>query len=61
MTPPHPYTFRELRDDTSRRRELSLQKGEVEEAVRAIKKLYLEVVGQITDHLKTEDSASAGQ
>jgi DNA-binding GntR family transcriptional regulator len=38
-----------------------LRKGEVEEAVRAFKKLYLEVVGQITDHLKTEDSASAGQ
>src|SRR6516162_7297747 len=38
-----------------------LRKGEVEEAVRAFKKLYLEVVGQITDSLKTEDSASAGQ
>jgi DNA-binding GntR family transcriptional regulator len=38
-----------------------LRKGEVEEAVRAFKKLYLEVVGQITDHLKTEDSASAVQ
>ena len=38
-----------------------LRKGEVDEAVRAFKKLYLEVVGQITDHLKTEDSASAGQ
>ena len=38
-----------------------LRKGKVDEAVRAFKKLYLEVVGQITDHLKTEDSASAGQ
>jgi DNA-binding GntR family transcriptional regulator len=31
----------------------SLRKGEVDEAVRAFKKLYLEVVHQITDHLET--------
>src|SRR6516162_8267953 len=30
-----------------------LRKGEVDEAVRAFKKLYLEVVHQITDHLET--------
>jgi DNA-binding GntR family transcriptional regulator len=32
-----------------------LRKGEVDEAVRAFKKLYLEVVHRIIDHLKTED------
>jgi hypothetical protein len=33
-----------------------LRKGEVDEAVRAFKKLYLEVVHRITEHLKTEDA-----
>ena len=33
-----------------------LRKGEVDEAVRAFKKLYLEVVHRILDHLKTEDA-----
>jgi DNA-binding GntR family transcriptional regulator len=33
-----------------------LRKGEVDEAVRAFKKLYLEVVHRIVDHLKTEDA-----
>jgi DNA-binding GntR family transcriptional regulator len=33
-----------------------LRKGEVDEAVRAFKKLYLEVVHQIIHHLKTEDA-----
>ena len=32
-----------------------LRKGEVDEAVRAFKKLYLEIVHRIIDHLKTED------
>ena len=33
-----------------------LRKGEVDEAVRAFKKLYLEVVHRIVDHLETEDA-----
>src|SRR6516164_7160710 len=33
-----------------------LRKGEIDEAVRAFKKLYLEVVHRIIDHLKTEDA-----
>ena len=33
-----------------------LRKGEVDEAVRAFKKLYLEVVHRIVDHLKTENA-----
>jgi GntR family transcriptional regulator, trigonelline degradation regulator len=36
------------------------RKGKVDEAVRAFKKIYLEVVHQIIDHLETEESASAG-
>jgi DNA-binding GntR family transcriptional regulator len=32
------------------------RKGEVDEAVRAFKKVYLEVVHRIIDHLKTEDA-----
>jgi DNA-binding GntR family transcriptional regulator len=35
-----------------------LRKGEVDEAVRAFKKLYLEVVHQIIDHLRSRESAS---
>jgi DNA-binding GntR family transcriptional regulator len=40
-----------------------LRNGEVDEAVRAFKKLYLEVVHRIIDHLKSErfGSASRGQ
>jgi DNA-binding GntR family transcriptional regulator len=33
-----------------------LRKGEVDEAVRAFKKLYLEVVHRLIDHLKAEDA-----
>ena len=35
-----------------------LRKGEVDEAVRAFKKLYLEIVHQITDHLETGEFAN---
>ena len=38
-----------------------LRKGEVDEAVRAFKKLYLEVVHQITDHLQGLESANASR
>jgi len=36
-----------------------LRKGEVDEAVRAFKKLYLEVVHRIIDHLETAESANS--
>jgi DNA-binding GntR family transcriptional regulator len=36
-----------------------LRKGEVDEAVRAFKKLFLEVVHQIIDHLETAESANS--
>src|SRR6516165_7513303 len=42
-----------------RQREVFIEfcrKGEVDEAVRAIKKIYLEVVHRIIDHLNTEDA-----
>ena len=46
-----------------RRREVLvefLRKGEVDEAVRAFKKPYLEVVHRIIDHLEAEESANGG-
>ena len=36
-----------------------LREGKVEDAVRAFKKIYLEVVHQIIDHLRSLESASA--
>lgn len=36
------------------------RKGKVDEALRAFKKIYLEVVHQVIDHLETGESASAG-
>jgi len=39
----------------------SLRKGEVDEAVRAFKKLYLEVVHRIIDHLKAEEPANSSR
>jgi DNA-binding GntR family transcriptional regulator len=36
------------------------RKGKVDEALRAFKKTYLEVVHQITDHLQTGESSSSG-
>jgi hypothetical protein len=38
-----------------------LRKGEVDEAVRAFKKLYLEIVHQIVDHLQSLESANASR
>src|SRR6516164_2892 len=38
-----------------------LRKGEADEAVRAFKKLYLEVVHRIIDHLEAEESANGGR
>jgi DNA-binding GntR family transcriptional regulator len=46
-----------------RQREVLIElyrKGKVDEALRAFKKTYLEVVQQIIDHLESEESASAG-
>jgi hypothetical protein len=36
-----------------------LRKGEVDEAIRAFNKIYLEVVHQIIDHLETAESANS--
>jgi DNA-binding GntR family transcriptional regulator len=38
-----------------------LREAKVDEAVRAFKKIYLEVVHRIIDHLETRESAGAGQ
>jgi DNA-binding GntR family transcriptional regulator len=39
----------------------SYREGKVDEAVRAFKKIYLEVVHQIIDHLETEESANSSR
>ena len=56
-----PVNIQALPDPTTRPRQREaliefLREGKVDEAVRAFKKLYLEVVRQINDHLKTEDA-----
>ena len=38
-----------------------LRKGEVDEAVRAFKKIYLEVVHRMIEHLEAEESANSSQ
>jgi hypothetical protein len=38
-----------------------LREGKIDEAVRAFKKIYLEVVHQIIDHLEAEQSANASK
>jgi DNA-binding GntR family transcriptional regulator len=38
-----------------------LRKGQVDEAVRAFKKLYLEIVHRIIDHLEAEESANSSR
>ena len=38
-----------------------LREGEVDEAVRALKKLYLEVVHRIIDHLEAEEPANSSR
>jgi GntR family transcriptional regulator, trigonelline degradation regulator len=46
-----------------RQREVLIEfyrKGKVDEALRAFKKIYLEVVHQITDHLQSQESSSTG-
>jgi len=61
LTRYNPLVLKLFPDPASRPRQREvliefLRKGEVDEAVRAFKKLYLEVVHRIIDHLKTEDA-----
>jgi hypothetical protein len=49
---------------TPRQREVLIEfyrKGEVDEAVRAFKKIYLEVVHQVIDNLETMESANSAR
>jgi len=60
LTRYNPLVLKLFPDSATRPRQLEvfiefLRKGEVDEAVRAFKKLYLEIVHRIIDHLKTED------
>ena len=65
MTRYYPLAVRLFSNAASRRRQQEVliehyRKGKVDEALRAFKKIYLEVVHQITDHLETGESSSGG-
>jgi hypothetical protein len=64
MTRYYPLVLRLFTNPASRSRQQEMliefyRKGKVDEALRAFKKIYLEVVHQIIDHLETGESASA--
>jgi GntR family transcriptional regulator, trigonelline degradation regulator len=61
----HPLFLKLFPDPATRPRQREAliehyRKGKVDEAVRAFKKIYLEIVRQIIDHLEAEESGSAG-
>jgi DNA-binding GntR family transcriptional regulator len=63
MTRYYPLIFKLLPNPANRARQhLTLveyyRKGKIDEGVRAFKKIYLELVHQVVDHLETEESAS---
>ena len=65
MTRYYPLILKLFPNPASRPRQYEVliehyRKGKVDEAVRAFKKIYLEVVHQITDHLETGESSSGG-
>jgi hypothetical protein len=64
MTRYNPLVLKLFPDSATRPRQREvliefLRKGDVDEAVRAFKKLYLKVVHQIIDYLESGESASA--
>jgi DNA-binding GntR family transcriptional regulator len=64
MTRYNPLFLKLFPDSTTRPRQREvliefLRKGEVDEAVRAFKKIYLEVVHQMIEHLESEESANS--
>jgi DNA-binding GntR family transcriptional regulator len=64
MTRYYPLVVKLFPNPASRPRQLEMliefyRKGKVDEALRAFKKIYLEIVHQIIDHLETGESASA--
>ena len=63
MTRYNPLFLKLFPDQATRPRQREVliefyRKGEVDEAVRAFKKIYLEVVNRIIDHLEAEESAN---
>jgi DNA-binding GntR family transcriptional regulator len=63
MTRYYPLIFKLLPNPAARARQHVVlveyyRKGKIDEGVRAFKKIYLELVRQIVDHLETEQSAS---
>src|SRR5215468_10929292 len=66
LTRYNPLVLKLFPDPTNRPRQREvfiefLREGEVDEAVRAFKKLYLEVVHRIIDHLQSLESANASR
>jgi len=66
LTRYNPLVLKHFPDPATRPRQREvlielLRKGEVDEAVRAFKKVYLEVVHRITDHLEAEESANSSR
>jgi hypothetical protein len=64
MTRYNPLLLKLFPDPTTRPRQREVliefyRKGEVDEALRAFKKIYLEVVHQMIDHLETAESANS--
>jgi len=65
MTRYYPLVFNLFPNPTTKPRQQEVliehyRRGKVDEALRAFKKIYLEVVHQITDHLETGESSSGG-
>ena len=64
MTRYNPVFLKLFPDPSTRPRQREVlielyRKGKVDEAVRAFKKIYMEVVHQIIDHLETVESANS--
>ena len=64
MTRYYPLVLKLFPNPASRPRQQEMliefyRKGNVDEALRAFRKIYLQVVHQIIDHLEAEESASA--
>jgi hypothetical protein len=66
MTRYYPLALKLFPNPASRPRQQEVliehyRKGKVDEALRAFKKVYVEIVHQIIDHLETGESVSADQ
>ena len=65
MTRYNPLLLKLFPDPATRPRQREVlieryRKGKVDEALRAFKKIYLDMIRQVIDHLQSPESASAG-